>query len=200
MKKFTGILAILTMLLIVGCDMLFPPEETAPAKTKPSFSGSITNGGASGITNVKVGVFQNQPTPANYTNDDAGGKITTISALTPKTRGVITDSDYTVTYPALEDLPINKDANGHRYDLLAWNDADADGLLDVGEYNTQAKVEANHVPGVAGKAFLSSVAYSNLEEVWDYHFTFKYTDADTLVSMPPDSITDKTGFNFEMNF
>lgn len=202
MKRMLGLIAILALLTLSGCDLLFPPEDTGPDPTGPTLSGAITNSGAGGITSVKVGVFQNRPAIEGlyYTSDAAGGKITAVAALAPKANGTITGSAYTVTYPVLDSLPINKDLSGNEFTLVAWNDANTDGKLDTTEYNTMATVAANEVDGVTAAAYLTSAAYSNRSEVWDYYFSFKYTDADTIVAKLPSEITDKTVFDFNMNF
>lgn len=191
-------------LTLTGCDQnpLVETPATPAAPTGPSFTGSINNEGTTSVGSLRVGIFQNDSTPLFNENNDLG-KIVPAASLTPHRLGVIAGSAYTATYPVLTELST---ASGSTWNLVAWNDANSNGLLDTDEYNSMPTVNAEC--GNAGDPqdyFFSSIAYYGEPDLGTAGYRFKYYSvagdgSDVYKQVDPASLTSTDGFNFKLNF
>jgi hypothetical protein len=94
--------------------------------------------------------------------------------------------------------------------MVAWNDANGDGKLDIAEYNAMATVNTDLGASTTTTAgvqdyFLSSVAYYATPVAGSAGYRFKYyavsgNGSDYYKEMDPTAISPTTGFNFKMNF
>jgi hypothetical protein len=201
---FLVALAAFVALAFMACT---PATEDTPIPHGPSFSGSITNSGAGGIAKVKVGVFATTAASSAFAEDNDLGKITPTGALTPVKSGTVTGAAYTTDFPVLSDLATT---SGSTWNMVAWNDANGDGKLDVSEYNAMATVNTDlgvtaHTTAGAQDYFLSSIAYYPTPVAGAAGYRFKYyavsgNGSDLYKEMDPAAISPTTGFNFKMNF
>lgn len=169
MRKFS-ILFILAAVLLAGCSLLGGGTTT--------ITGTI-NGST---VNVVVAVFSDDYwfLDDNTVEDVVASEFSGGTSFTPIVKATISGTGYSI------DLPEDPETVG---DLIAWVDADQDGVFDFGDGETGYFPIKN----VGGTEYVISIGYLF------GNYTYGYYDGSTNQIVTISSDSDAAGFNFTVD-